>query len=325
MSRTNPTTIETEAAQPQVHNIVPQCPVCGSTQWRPFRKGTDIRRPKEQSLFRIDRCTSCGHLMQSPLPSPQELSAAYAVEYAPYRPAWKKGRPSLWRLLRYITTARHTHRLQRFARGNKVLDVGCGAGDFLYAMHRAGWQVAGVEYNQTLARMLRSELGFDVHPGEMKPGLWPSESFDAVTIWSVIEHVLDPVAVMNLAASYLRAGGVMILQFPTSHGLARGTAFSQYWEILDLPRHINYFNKGSLSALCDRAGLDLTIYKTPAIDSAWCWYTSSMNFANAATSKVSKYIRLMLLAPITILALPYLALLSWSGHGTEAWAVVIKR
>jgi len=312
-------------AQPQAPSTAPACPVCAASQWRPFRKGSDIRRPKEQSVLCIDQCQSCGHLMQNPLPSPDELSRAYAVAYAPYRPAWKEKGLSLWRFLRYLTDARHTHRLKKFAQGNKLLDVGCGAGDFIYAAHQAGWQVAAVEYNQTLARMLHSELNFDVHPGVLELGLWQPESFDAVTIWSVLEHVLDPAAFMKLAASYLRSGGTMLLQFPTAQGISHGRLFSGYWEILDLPRHINYFNRKSLSTLCDNAGLELKVYKTSFLDIAWCWCTSSINFANAATNRMSKFLRLALLAPAAILVLPYLALIAWRGHGTEAWTVATKR
>lgn len=301
-----------------------QCTVCKNTRWVFAREGYDLYRPNGK-VFRLDQCLSCGHVMQNPSPGGEELSKAYSIEYAPYRPAWKETNWSLWRVLRELTTLRRIRRLKRYAKGSRLLEVGSGAGDFLYAAHREGWQVAAVEYSEPLVNEIRSELAFDVQAGELRPGLWKPESFDLLVLWSVIEHVPDPLETLITAGSYLKPGGTLFFQLPTVYGVWQGGFFRQYWAILDLPRHLNFFGRKSLSDLCEKAGLRLTVFKTPLLDVAWCYFASCSNYANAAKSKAQKLLRLALFPPIMVLAMPFMLARAWRRRGTEAFAVAVKR
>jgi len=62
--------------------------------------------------------------------------------------------------------------LKRYGIGHEMLEVGCGAGDFMLASHRAGWNVSAVEYNGSLVNMIVRELGFDVREGGLTSGYW---------------------------------------------------------------------------------------------------------------------------------------------------------
>lgn len=306
------------------NSIESRCTVCGQQSWANLREGRDLRRPNCAKVFKLTRCRSCGHVMQNPLPDAGELSRAYAAEYAPYRPAWKeKGRP-LWKILRELTTLRRVRRLKRYARGSRLLEVGSGAGDFLYAAKRAGWEVAAVEYSKTLADLLRSELSFDVRSGELTRGTWQPESFDLVVLWSVLEHVPDPLETLAIVASYLKPGGTAFIQLPIVSALQIGKPFGQYWENLDLPRHLNFFDKECLSRLCGKAGMKLAVFKTPLLDVGWAYLTSCSNYANCSRSRAQRYIRLALLTPIIFAVLPYMAVQAWRGRGTEAFVVAVK-
>ena len=164
------------------------------------------------------------------------------------------GRVAPVEVLRELTTRRRLRRLRRFGNGDKLLEVGCGAGDFLHAAHRVGWDVSAVEYSGTLASALRHELGFDVRTGDLAPGLWERGSFDVVALFSVLEHLQNPLDALVTASSYLRAGGVVFIQIPTLSGVKTGEQFGQYWALLDLPRHLSFFDRKYLSELCDKAG-----------------------------------------------------------------------
>jgi len=302
-----------------------RCTICGNERSVFVREGPDLYRPKETKIFRLTQCLTCGHIMQNPPPTAEELNKAYAIEYAPYRPSWKEPGWHLWKVLRDLTTYRRIRRLKRYGKGHHLLEVGCGAGDFLFAAHRAGWKVAAVEYSEPIVEMLRSEASFDVRSGELSPGLWEPESFDAVVLWSVLEHVQNPMEFLAIASSYLKPGGTVFLQFPTVYGLELGKMFRQYWAILDLPRHLNFFGRESLSKLCDQAGMNLTVFKTPLLDIGWCYLTSCSNYANDSKSSVMKLLKLALLAPVIALTLPYMAVQARRGRGTEAFAVAVKR
>ena len=263
--------------------------------------------------------------MQNPLPTAEQLSKGYSAEYAPYRPAWKQKGWPLWKILRELTTSRRMRRLDRYGSGGRLLEVGCGAGDFLYAMHRKGWDVKAVEYSAVLAEALRSELGFDVRAGDLAPGLWEGSSFDAVVLWSVLEHLRNPLEALVTAASYLKPGGAVFIQIPTCYGVERGMRFRQYWALLDLPRHLSFFSREILANLCGQAGMRLILFKTPLLETAWCYFASISNYAHHERSPLRRAVGVLSLTLISVLSFPFTAMRAWRGHGTEAFAVAVKR
>ncbi len=224
-----------------------------------------------------------------------------------------------------LTTARRMRRLQRYGAGSRLLEVGCGAGDFLYAAQRTGWEVKAVEYSDSLAAALRTELGFDVRTGDLTRGLWPAESFDAVVMWSVLEHLQNPLEALMTASSYLKPGGAVFIQIPTLYGVQQGMRFRQYWALLDLPRHLSFFGKELLADLCHRAGMQLTVFKTPLLETAWCDFASISNVAGHSRSPVRRAFRVLSLTLLSVLSFPLLAWRSARGRGTEAFAVAVKR
>ena len=68
------------------------CVVCGSPERRLVRTARDVSRPNHGRTFALTECMACGHVMQNPHPGPVELSTAYAVDYGPYKAAWKESR-----------------------------------------------------------------------------------------------------------------------------------------------------------------------------------------------------------------------------------------
>lgn len=265
--------------------------------------------------------------MQNPVPDERELNDAYSVTngYACYRPAWKQRGWPVWKILRVWTTRRRVALLKRCGTGKTLLEIGCGAGDFLLAARDAGWQVKAVEYNSVMVDQIVSELGCDVRAGELAPGLWVEGQFDTVAFWNVLEHVPDPLRNLTLAAAYLRPRGRLILNIPTRQAAEHGLRFGQYWALLDLPRHLNFFDEATLSRLCDKAGLDLLLYKTPFIQSAWSYYMSSWIWSNRDGRKGLRWLRFLPLVAVVTIMLPYVAVEALRKHGMEATVVAVKR
>lgn len=313
---------ETVTNLPQLRS---PCTVCRGSQWTFVRMGGDLYQPDDDTQFRLEQCLACGQIMQNPLPTSEQLGKAYSTEYAPYRPAWKESGWPLWKVLREWTTWRRMRRLRRYGRGKTLLEVGCGGGDFLVATHRAGWDVKAVEYSGSLADALRTELGFDVRTGDLTPGLWEEGSFDAVIMWSVLEHLSNPLEALQTAARYLRPGGSLFIQIPTLYGVEQGMKFGQYWALLDLPRHLSFFGRECLADLCQQAGLRLTVFKTPLLETAWCYFASVSSFANHSRRPLGRVAGALSLAFFSVLSFPSMVLRAWRGHGTEAFAVAVKR
>ena len=85
---------------------------------------------------------------------------------------------------------------RRLAKASLVLDIGCGTGRFLRAGQRAGFRMVGIEISEQTVRALRA-LGFDVRQGSAPTFDWREQPPDAITLFEVLEHLPDPVAVIK--------------------------------------------------------------------------------------------------------------------------------
>jgi SAM-dependent methyltransferase len=90
--------------------------------------------------------------------------------------------------------------------------------------------------------------------GELTELAFPSESFDAVVMWHVLEHVADPHATVSEVARILRPGGVFLCAVPNFGSLEARFARDK-WFHLDVPRHLNHFTAPVLAKLMTEAGL----------------------------------------------------------------------
>lgn len=139
-----------------------------------------------------------------------------------------------------------------------VLDVGCGNGDFLRRMHSQGWSGTGIDLDPKAIENAKARFGADLtffHTTLMNGG-FPENSFDAVTINHVIEHVPDSVALVKEAWRILKPGGRLVIVTPNlqSFGHAR---FQDCWWGLDSPRHLQVFSLNALQNCARKAGFNV--------------------------------------------------------------------
>jgi SAM-dependent methyltransferase len=300
------------------------CILCGERRWREIRRGRDIYRPRLPTQYVLCRCATCGLVAQQPQPGPAELRAAYAVPYRVFRPAWQVTGWPLWKILRTLTGKRRLRRLCRHASGGRLLEVGCGAGDFLLAAQREGWHVHAVELTAEMVALLRGQA-LDVRQGELVPGLWDEGIFDAIVLWDVLEHVPDPAATLGTAARYLRDGGVVLASFPTANGVQAGQRHGDWWAPLDLPRHLNFLDAAALARLGAAAGLTVVDYETPVLDALWCELASGCRSAGALPTAPRRAVALVDAFVRTLLTLPHLFSDARNGRGPIAVAAAVKR
>ncbi len=134
----------------------------------------------------------------------------------------------------------------------KLLDVGCGNGDFLSLASEAGWQVKGVEPDPKAFDVARAR-GFEVVQGSLEDILNTGELFDVITMSHVIEHVHDPVTFLKLAHKCLKPGGTIYIDTPNiqSSGVSR---FGKNWRGIESPRHLVLFSELGLRMALKTAG-----------------------------------------------------------------------
>ncbi|MBI4329452.1 MAG: class I SAM-dependent methyltransferase [Chloroflexi bacterium] len=101
----------------------------------------------------------------------------------------------------------------------KLLEVGCGEGATLLRAREAGWEVTGTEIAPDLVGHVRDRLGLDCKLGTLAGLGFPSDSFDAVLINQVLEHVEDPKSELREIHRILKPKGVVVIGVPNAEAL----------------------------------------------------------------------------------------------------------
>jgi SAM-dependent methyltransferase len=227
-----------EAADPEIYLEAPEAPldaaVFGSSRMS-VSPGT------------ILRCRNCGcGFRRNPL-AQAELAQLYREMDTKTYDAESAGRAR--------TALTHLALLHRFAEPGRLLDVGCASGLFLDRAATAGWEVAGVEPSEQLFQQARAKLASKglVLKSVLEEADLPLAGFDAVTLWDVLEHVADPLGILQRCHSLLKPGGMLILNVPDLQSL-QARLLGRRWPLL-LPEHLIYFTRRSLRICGEKAGL----------------------------------------------------------------------
>lgn len=156
--------------------------------------------------------------------------------------------------------------------GRRLLDVGCGSGELLTRMRARGWVVIGVEPDPKAAVGAR-QSGLDVRDGMLADAQFDGETFDAVVLSHVIEHVHDPIALVRECRRVLRPGGTLVVLTPNLASLGH-RRFGPDWRGLEPPRHLHVFSMRALMACVSTAGLTVAHARTSARLVRGIWWVS---------------------------------------------------
>jgi SAM-dependent methyltransferase len=155
------------------------------------------------------------------------------------------------------TASKQFQVVRRYIRNGSLLDVGCGSGIFLAIAENEGWRVAGVEPSQLHFEIASRSLSkrAKILCCTLDHADLPVGSFDAVTLWDVLEHVTDPMAFLARCKSLLNPQGFLFANVPDLDSW-QARLLGSRWPLL-LPEHLNYFNDNSLRQAFNKAGFQL--------------------------------------------------------------------
>lgn len=157
--------------------------------------------------------------------------------------------------------------------GARLLDVGCGNGEYLNNMRCAGWEVTGVEPDEESVRAGRSRHGLKIYHGVLEDVYLPDNTFDVITMQHVIEHLPNPMRTLRCVHRLLRPGGRLVVVTPNVDSLAR-RIFSSDWVSWDPPRHLFVFSRQALRHVVTDAGFCVRQVWTPTRTARWVWQVS---------------------------------------------------
>lgn len=245
------------AAGAESTNLDRSCPACGNSSRKRCKPWYAV------SDFEVVRCLDCGLTFVN---QPITCNSGFTVEYVGTDPIIEiKSAKDL----KYIKSKLKAAGLIEF-RGQRLLDVGCGAGVFLEQAQQEGCKVAGLELGQALADWARRERKVEVETDSIESVTnFPAASFDIVTMFGVIEHLGSPRSAVQECARLLRSGGLLVVQTPTEDGLIRRIGHILYrasggfvnFQVKQFYQtgggHTICFNRASLSRLLTRGGFEI--------------------------------------------------------------------
>lgn len=265
----------------------PECPVCSSNGTILYSSWKDriLGLPGEWTWKRCDE-GRCGTVWQDPVTLDEDLPLLYlnypthadhhvaptstgtlqrirdhirnaylhiSYGYESVLPAWVR---SLLAVVPHLHPAwRDTQAASVFylpaMAGGRVLDVGCGNGSSLRSLERRGWHGVGIDFDEAAIQIAR-EQGVEAYVGDLASQKFPPESFDAIMMNHVIEHVPSPEALLRECRRILKKDGILIAITPNAN--SRGhQRYGKDWRGFE-PDHLQIFTVRSLAALGTSAG-----------------------------------------------------------------------
>ena len=238
-----------------------ECPVCGDGS-----VGTRYRFDD----FDVLRCHTCETAWRSNMYTREEIIAMYQDESHEEHPffGYANDAESLRRVPRFVRFEHALKVLETQCGAGRLLDIGCGAGTFLSIAAERGWDVHGVELCEPLCEAAERAVGEGRITHASFEELEGSRGrFDVVTMWDVIEHVLDPTEFVERAMALLRPGGLIVICTPdeesllarTGHRLYRmsGGRYSYPARALHPRYHTYFFSGTSLDRLLGGLGIEV--------------------------------------------------------------------
>ncbi|PYQ16770.1 MAG: hypothetical protein DMF80_03345 [Acidobacteria bacterium] len=220
-----------------------ECRACPACQGRRGRRAFDV------DGFWMVRCPDCRTLFVDPKPDEALLAGMYALE--------PDAGPD--ELLGELPVRRARHRARTLAGlgARRILEVGCGAGEFLDALREQGLEAEGVEPGPAAA--VAEAKGHRVHRCWIQQMPVPPVRYDAVVLWEVLEHLPEPGPELVRMQAFVRPQGVVAFSTPSLSGVP-ARVLGRRFPMINPPQHLTLFSKPGLWSLLRRADLPVTAW-----------------------------------------------------------------
>ena len=236
------------------------CPFCGT------ENETILKRP---DLLPIAFCQSCQCWYVDKIPATIDIERQYYGYYHTHRPIDLSKR-SVSQMLENARTANETDwqlqvlsRLLGGIKGKRILDVGCGWGQFLLMARAAGADVVGCDISPEASEFAQKRLGITVHQSKLVSCFSSIGNVDAVIMRDFLEHPVEPFIDIQSALNVLKSGGFLVLLTPNGGEAGVDVETAKKWVgfRVDL-EHLQYLSPHTINWLSKK--LDMSIERLEA-------------------------------------------------------------
>jgi methionine biosynthesis protein MetW len=237
-------------------NRIP-CDLCGSDEHKFLFEAKD-RLHGFEGTFSYVICKNCGLVFMNPQVAPGEIVKFYPHDYAPHKAKVDTKQLDQSAIKHKLKKRPFIASLcQRLTGQSRVLDIGCGNGNFLYEIKTAtGCQAYGIDISKMAAQTALENYDIDVFTGTILEAPFPDNYFDAITAWAFLEHVNNPSEVLMKMSKILKDDGLCIISIPNFNSL-NARLFKNKWFHLDCPRHLYIFSAKTITGLFEKSNLKI--------------------------------------------------------------------
>lgn len=242
------------------------CVCCGSAAINKVFTCKDYTVSNE--YFEIWQCKACTFRFTQNVPDEAAIGKYYqSAEYISHSDTKKGFINLLYHYVRNFTLTTKLNLVKKVTglKQGILLDVGAGTGAFVFTMQQAGWNVTGLEPDKTARNNAFNNYKLQLEELNNLYNL-PDNSFDAITLWHVLEHVHELHNYIEKFHKILKSAGTLIIAVPnyTSYD---SDHYKQYWAAYDVPRHLYHFSPESMRVLLAQKGFAVEAVKPMWFDS----------------------------------------------------------
>jgi 2-polyprenyl-3-methyl-5-hydroxy-6-metoxy-1,4-benzoquinol methylase len=232
-----------------------RCGVCGSEKIMNSFAIKDHSISNE--MFHIADCADCGMRYTHDAPLESKCGVYYQSEdYVSHSNTNKGFIFSIYHRVRSYMLDRKAKLIHSYHTKGNILDMGCGTGYFANHMKEKGYEVLGIEIDDTARQYGIDHFGIKaVSPTALKSGEI-KQTFDAITLWHVLEHLYEPKEYMSLFSKHMNLDSILVIAVP-NHTSRDSQSFGDYWAAYDVPRHLWHFDPVSMAKLAAATGFKI--------------------------------------------------------------------
>lgn len=238
------------------------CPVCHSEKIGHALNAKDYTVSSEE--FEVWDCLNCKVRFTQDVPRETEIGQYYqSDEYVSHSNTRKGLVNRLYHIVRSYTLMQKRKRIGKITglgRG-KILDIGCGTGEFLNSLKIAGWETLGLEPDEVARNKAINTYDLNILPTTDLFSL-KENTFDVITMWHVLEHVHQLHEYLERIHKILKKSGILCIAVPNYTSLD-ANHYQSSWAAYDVPRHLYHFSPTSMKHLLSKHKLE--IHKTLAM------------------------------------------------------------
>lgn len=232
---------------------IESCPICGGKSLHKAFSAIDRLASHEE--FEVWQCKDCGFIFTQDVPDEKEIDKYYeSTDYISHSDIEQGLMNRLYHVARRMmltAKAGHVTRATGMRQG-WLLDIGSGTGYFAHLMTEWGWNVRAIEKNRKARAFAQQHFGLKSDGEEAYSTLEP-QSFDAITLWHVLEHLQHLEEMGDSFHRWLKDEGALVIAVP-NHTSTDARHYGADWAAWDVPRHLWHFSPDTMRQFAQKHG-----------------------------------------------------------------------